>query len=100
MSKHIDLADFTQCRFIEEYLRYVDLLDFIKNGHIIKARFEKQLDANGKLFYKYYVYAHTNTTTKQKDAIWDYLNNEEARYRTRLANMLNAINIQKSKIVL
>lgn len=99
MSRHIDLSDFTQCRFIEDYMRYADLNDFIKNGHIIKARYVR-MTADGKMFYKYFVYAHTNTTTKQKDAIWDYLNNEEQRYVNKLRAMLNSLNVQKNKIML
>lgn len=99
MSRHIDLCDFTQCRFIEEYMRFVDLLDFIKVGHIIKARFMKMND-DGKMFYKYFIYAHVNTTMKQKDAIWDYLTNDDQKYATRLRSMLNALNVQKNKSML
>lgn len=99
MSRHIDLCDFTQCRFIEEYMRFVDLLDFIKVGHIIKARFVKMND-DGKMFYKYFIYAHVNTTMKQKDAIWDYLTNDDKKYATRLRSMLNALNVQKNKSML
>lgn len=99
MSKHIDLCDFTQCRFIENYMRYSDLMDFIKVGHIIKARYKTMTD-DGKTFYKYFIYAHINTTMKQKDAIWDYLNSDEQRYAKRLCNMLNALNVQKKQIML
>lgn len=98
MSKYIDLCDFAQCRLIEERMRFIDLRDFIHNGHIIKARY-KMLSSEGQIFYKYFVYAHANTTIRQKDAIWEYLNNDEPRYRVRLANMLNAINVQKSKVM-
>ena len=99
MSRYIDLCDFTQCRFIEDYMRYADLFDFINNGHIIKARYER-MKPDGKIFYKYFVYAHTNTTAKQKNAIWDYLNSDEQRYANKLRNMLNALNVQKKKYML
>lgn len=72
---HIDLCDFTQCRLIEERMRYIDIYDFVNASHVIKARFEK-LSTEGKMFYKYFVYAHTGTTEAEKNAIWDYLNGE------------------------
>lgn len=99
MSRHIDLCDFTQCRLIEERMRYADMRDFIYNGHIIKARYHL-LTSEGKMFYKYFIYAHINTTMKQKDAIWDYLNSDEQKYVNRLRNMLNALNVQKKEIML
>lgn len=72
---HIDLCDFSQCRLIEERMRYSDIYDFVKASQIIKARFEK-LTTEGKMFYKYFVYAHLGTTEAEKNAIWDYLNDE------------------------
>ena len=99
MSRHIDLCDFTQCRFIEDYMRFTDLLDFIKTGHIIKARYIKMTN-EGKMFYKYFIYAHVNTTMKQKDAIWEYLNSDDTKYAKRLRNMLNALNVQRNENVL
>ena len=77
IKNYLSKTDFSQCRFIEDCMRYSDIFDFIKIGHIIKIRFEKQLDDNGKIFYKYFVYAHTNTTRRQKNAIWDYLNGDK-----------------------
>ena len=75
MKKNIDLCDFTQCRLIEERMRYADIYDFANASAVIKARF-KLLSSEGKLFYKYFVYAHVNTTPDEKNVIWDFLNDE------------------------
>lgn len=75
MKCYIDLCDFTQCRLIEERMRFADIYDFANASVVIKARFEK-LSNEGKLFYKYFVYAHSNTTTEEKNAIWEFLNGD------------------------
>lgn len=93
MKCYIDLCDFTQCRLIEERMRFADIMDFAKASGIIKARFEK-LSSEGKLFYKYFVYAHSNTTTEEKNAIWEYLNGDKksitayAQYLIKKKNMI------------
>ena len=90
---HIDLCDFTQCRLIEERMRYIDIYDFVKASKVIKARFEK-LTTEGKMFYKYFVYAHLGTNEAEKNAIWDYLNDERkcitsyVKYITKKQNMI------------
>lgn len=75
------ITDFTECRFIENYMRYSDIKDFANISHIIKARFKK-MKPDAQYFYKYYVYAHTNTTEKEKNIIWDYLNDERESIKT------------------
>ena len=93
MKCYIDLCDFTQCRLIEERMRFADIMDFAKASEIIKARYEK-LSSEGKLFYKYFVYAHSNTTTEEKNAIWEYLNGDKksitayAQYLIKKKNMI------------
>jgi len=72
---HIDMCDFSQCRLIEERMRYIDIYDFVKASQVIKERF-KRLTTEGKMFYKYFVYAHLGTNETEKNAIWDYLNDE------------------------
>lgn len=69
------IVDFTDCRFIENCMRYSDIKDFANISHILKARF-KMMKPDGKLFYKYFVYAHTNTTENEKNIIWEYLNDD------------------------
>lgn len=72
---HIDLCDFTQCRLIEERMRYADIYDFVNASQVIKKRF-KRMTNEGKMFYKYFVYAHVGTDENEKNAIWDFLNDE------------------------
>lgn len=69
------IEDFTECRFIENCMRYSDIFDFAKVSRIIKRKF-KTLKPEAQFFYKYYVYAHINTSEKEKNIIWDYLNDD------------------------
>lgn len=93
MKRYIDLCDFTQCRLIEERMRFIDIYDFANAEKIIKARFD-MLSSEGKLFYKYFVYAHVNTTPEEKNIIWDYLNGDRksivdyVRYLLKKKNMV------------
>lgn len=82
--------DFTECRFIKEELRFLFYNQFVKDCFIIKRGYNK-LSNNGKIFYKYYVYAGINTTLGQKNAIWEFLNNEGMDYYN------NLVAIQKGK---
>lgn len=90
---HIDLCDFTQCRLIEERMRYADIFDFVKASGVIKERFNR-LTSEGKMFYKYFVYAHIGTNENEKNAIWDFLNGERksitsyVKYITKKQNMI------------
>lgn len=90
---HIDLCDFTQCRLIEERMRYADIFDFVRVSAILKTRFERLTD-DGKLFYKYFVYAHKGTNEAEQNAIWDYLNGERkcitsyVKYINKKQNMI------------
>lgn len=69
----METVDFSECAFIQEVMRYFTYYDFCDNRKIIKKHFEK-LSANGKIFYKYYVYANIHMDITYKNAIWDYLN--------------------------
>lgn len=90
---HIDLCDFTQCRLIEERMRYADIFDFVKASGVIKERFNR-LSNEGKMFYKYFVYAHKGTNEAEQNAIWDYLNGERkcitsyVKYINKKQNMI------------
>lgn len=64
--------DFKTCRFIEENMYFLTYNDFCDNRNIIKHLFQ-QLDKNGRLFYKWYVYANIHMNETYKNYIWDYL---------------------------
>ena len=65
--------DFSECRFIKETLRFYTYKDFCANRFTIK-RMYKTLSQDGKLFYKWYVYANVHMDELKKNYIWDYLN--------------------------
>lgn len=69
------IEDFTECRFIENCMRYSDIFDFAKVSRIIKIKF-RSLKPDAQYFYKYYVYAHINTSEKEKNIIWEFLNDD------------------------
>lgn len=78
-------VDFAECRFIRDELRYLFYKDFCEDCYIIKRQYNK-LSNNGKIFYKYFVYANIYTTLMQKNVIWEFLNNEgEEYYNTLIA---------------
>ena len=65
--------DFNECKFIIEELRFLTFQDFYYNKDIIRFYFNK-MTKNGKIFYKWFVYANIHMNERQKNAIWDYLN--------------------------
>lgn len=65
--------DFCECDFIEKEMKYYTYHDFCENRQVIKRLF-KELSYNGKIFYKYYVYANIHMNLTYKNKIWDYLN--------------------------
>ncbi len=66
-------TDFSECSFIENEMKYYTYEDFCKYRYAIKRLFNL-LSKNGKIFYKYYVYANIHMNTTCKDRIWDFLN--------------------------
>ena len=92
MKRYIDLSDFTECRLIENQMRYADIFDFANASKLIKIRFDK-LSNEGKLFYKYFVYAHVNTTPVEKNIIWDYLNGDRKTIATYVRYLLKNKNM-------
>ena len=66
-------TDFSECSFIENEMKYYTYEDFCKYRKIIKKLYNS-LSKNGKIFYKYYVYANIHMNVTCKDRIWDYLN--------------------------
>ena len=76
MTGYYDLFDFSDCRFIEDNMKFISYYDFCDNCVYIKRLFNK-LSANGKIFYKWYVYANIHMEVKYKNHVWGYLNNDE-----------------------
>ena len=68
-------ADFIECKFIKEELRFLFPDDFYKDRFIIKRGYDK-LSNNGKIFYKWFLYSNTHTNIYQKNCIWDFLNGD------------------------
>lgn len=69
-------VDFSECEYLETYLKFYTFKDFYENRKIIKARFDR-LVYSARKFYSWYVYAKTTMDTRYKNAIWDYLNGDE-----------------------
>lgn len=67
------MTDFSECEFIEETMKIYTYKEFCKSRFTIKRLFNV-LTKNGKRFYMWYIYANTHMSLKQKNAIWDYLN--------------------------
>ena len=79
-------VDFQECRVIENCLCYLTFDEFYKFREVIAKAFN-DLSKDGKLFYKYYVYANIHMNRYYKDAIWDYINFPTAKKEIELLNM-------------
>ena len=71
----MDDDDLKECWFIESEMKFYTYKDFLKNCVAIKRLYDNNLSRNGKLFYKWYVYANIHLSINQKNKAWDYLNN-------------------------
>ena len=69
----VENEDFSECSFIEQEMKFYTYDDFCKNRKEIKRLFES-LSKNGRIFYRYYVYANIHMDLNFKNKIWDYLN--------------------------
>lgn len=79
---YYDIIDFSDCQFIEERMKFYTYYDFCDNCDYIRTLFERKLSTNGKLFYKWYVYANTHMKNCFKNAIWDFLNGyDDGKYK-------------------
>lgn len=67
--------NFNECEFISNQMKFYTFKEFCQNCYILKLSYEKKLSKNGKIFYKWFIYANIHMTNKQKNKIWDYLNN-------------------------
>lgn len=70
------MIDFSDCEFIDDYMKFYTFYDFCDNRYILRILF-RSLNRDAKLFYKWYVYANIHTNETYKNAIWDYLNDNE-----------------------
>ena len=78
-------VDFSDCEFLETYLKFYTFKDFYENRKIIKARFDK-LSYAAQKFYSWYVYAKSVMDLRYKNAIWDYLNGDETEEHMKKLN--------------
>ena len=82
MTNYYDSVDFSDCNFINEHMKFYTYYDFCDNSSAIKRLFDNYLSPNGKLFYRWYVYANTHMKLCFKNAIWDYLNGyDDEKYK-------------------
>ena len=79
-------VDFSICKFIKENMWFFTYYDFCDNCKIIKSLY-KYLHENAQLFYKWYVYANVHMNETFKNAIWEYLNEEDPIYYIRLMDL-------------
>jgi len=80
------MTDFSDCEFISQNMNFYTYEDFVNARNGIK-RLYNGLSRNGKLFYKWYVYANTHMELYFKNAIWDYLNFPDEQYVERLIEL-------------
>lgn len=80
------MTDFSDCKFISENMTFYTYYDFCDECKGIK-RLYNSLNHNAKLFYKWYVYANTRMDRYYKDAIWDYINDDDPRCYERLIDL-------------
>ena len=80
--------DFEECIFIKKELCFLDYIDFCNNAKAIKELYKK-LSYNGKIFYKWYLYANIHMKENFKDLIWEYLNNDEYSVYVEMINNIN-----------
>lgn len=66
--------EFKECYFINSEMKFYTYTDFLQNCDAIKRLYDKRLTTNGKIFYKWFVYANIHLTIGQKNKAWDYLN--------------------------
>ena len=82
-------VDFKECKVIKDCLCFLTFDEFCEYRKLIAKSFT-ELSKDGKLFYKFYVYANIHMELNYKDAIWSYVNFPTAE------NELNLINLKLS----
>lgn len=64
--------EYMECKFIDSEMRFDTFELFLQDAEAIKRLYKK---LNCKLFYKWYVYSQTLSTSR-KNGIWCYLNDD------------------------
>lgn len=67
--------EFKECWFIDDEMKFYTYKDFVSNCYALKKLYENNLGKNGKIFYKWFIYANIHMTQNQKNKIWDWINN-------------------------
>lgn len=80
--------DFSYCPFIKKELSFITYHDFCENAKITRLHY-RNMELNGKIFYKFYVYANIHTDEKRKDLIWEYLNSEDNEEKECYERLIN-----------
>ena len=84
-NKEVEM-NFYECRFIEKEMWFDTYTEFCKCRRGIK-RLYRGLRKDGKLMFKWYLYANIHMNETYKGYIWDYLNDyideTELLYRLR-----------------
>ena len=62
--------EYKECKYIQEEMRFLTFDEFKENAEAIRNQYQ---ELENKIFYKWYVYAHT-FSIRIKDRIWEYLN--------------------------
>ena len=68
--------EFKECWFINAEMKFYTYKDFVSNCYALKRLYENNLGKNGKIFYKWFIYANIHMTQNQKNKIWAFLNND------------------------
>lgn len=66
-------SDYKECVFIDTEMRFSTFEEFVKDAKAIKRLYNNNL--KHKMFYMWYIYSHL-FSTKRKNAIWEYLNDD------------------------
>ena len=86
-------VDFEFCEFIEWNMCYITYSDFCNKCKTIKKMYQ-ELNQGQKRFYKWYVYSNINMRETYKNAIWEYLNQDETEYYMNLIHLLTLLKRQ------
>ena len=89
----MNVEDFKVCEFIDNNMCYFTYQEFCEKCMVIKQMY-RGLTENQQLFYKWYVYANINMKETYKNAIWEYLNENDTEYYMNLLHLLTLLKRQ------
>ena len=82
--------EYFDCKFIDKYMSFFTIVDFYENCKFFKAKF-KNMTANDVYLYKWYIYANTHISLKDKDLMWNYLTTPDITEEIILHGKLRAL---------